>query len=320
MPIGVELVPATEDQRTARDRVTYLAWGSGLDVDQYCERERVLREHPWSRSALSSWLLCDDSGLVLSSCETYRMLSVTRSEDEPLKGNCHAVASVFTEPRLRGRGHASVMMRLLIDKLKASDRHAQASILFSDVGASLYERSGFVATAAWDWLFPAVDHASAPETAALDDRAAAEFLEKIPWPQAAFFVWPTPAQVDWAIERERFYARRFGNHSPAHRGALHTDGVALWAVDFNKRELLISQLRAGSSAALAALVQAAQQTAAAESLAKVRLWESMVPKALLADLRNGTRVQRRGSLPMICPFNEEIRAEHWNWIPKAIWV
>jgi len=320
MPIGVELLPATDDQRRARDRVTYFAWGSGLQVEQYCEREQVLREHPWSRSALSTWLLCDASGSVLSSCETYRMLSVTRLEGEPFEGHCHAVASVFTEARLSRRGHASTMMSLLLDRLKASDRLAQAAILFSDVGASLYERSGFVATPAWDWLFPPVDDESSREAEALDDHAASEFLEKIPWPQAAFFVWPTPAQVDWGIERERFYARRFGNHSPAYRGAHHAKGVALWTADFKKRELVISQLRADSSVALAALVHAAQCTAAAESLGQVRLWESMVPKPLLGDLRNGTRVPREGSLPMICPFNPKIRAAQWNWIPKAIWV
>lgn len=320
MALGVELLPATDDQRRARDPVTYLAWGLGLQVHQYCEREQVLRDHPWSRSALSTWLLCDDSGCVLSSAETYRMLSVIRSEGKTFRGHCHAVASVFTEPRLRGRGHATTMIGLLIDRLKASDRHAQAAILFSDVGPSLYERCGFVATAAWDWIFPPLDVPPPRETAALDDRAAAEFLEKIPWPPTAFFVWPTRAQLDWGIERERFYARRFGNRLPTSRGALHAGGVAIWTVDFRKRELLISQLRADSSAALAALVQAAQRTAAAESLEQVRLWESMVPEALLAELHAGRRVPRQGSLPMICPLNPAIRAEQWTWIPKAIWV
>ena len=65
---------ATEEEKRARDRVTYAAWGEGLSLRQYLDREQQLRAHAWARDAMETWLLCDRETIVCS-CESLRMPS-----------------------------------------------------------------------------------------------------------------------------------------------------------------------------------------------------------------------------------------------------
>ena len=64
---------ATDAEKIQRDHVTFPEWGTRLTLDQYLERERVLREHPFSRG-MRTWLLVD-GGDVLGSCETFDNVS-----------------------------------------------------------------------------------------------------------------------------------------------------------------------------------------------------------------------------------------------------
>jgi len=151
----MRLVLASPEQQTERDAVTYSAWGDPLTLQGYLQREQRLRGHPWSRAELKVWLLCAEQGEVLASCETYRMDSFLRATDGTLSpGDSFAIASVFTEERLRGRGYATKLMDLLAAELEHASPRAHSALLFSDVGAPLYRRSGYQETPAWDWRFP----------------------------------------------------------------------------------------------------------------------------------------------------------------------
>ena len=57
---------------------------------------------------MTTWLYVDE-GQVLSSCETFRMDSFL----DGVRGSSFGVASVYTEPALRGRGYAGEMMQVL---------------------------------------------------------------------------------------------------------------------------------------------------------------------------------------------------------------
>src|ERR1051325_6568526 len=72
---AVHLVRADEAGMQARDRLSFDAWGARHSLEQYLERQARLREHVWARDALVTWLLVDDGGAALSSCETFRMQS-----------------------------------------------------------------------------------------------------------------------------------------------------------------------------------------------------------------------------------------------------
>ena len=125
-------------------RESYALWGGGLSYDGYLDLWRDLRATPWGRRNLAFWVLADDDGAVLSSLKCYRLRF--RIDDGDVPGI--VIGAVFTPVRSRRRGHA----RELLDGVlggAASDGVGLA-LLFSDVGRSFYERSGFRPVAADD--------------------------------------------------------------------------------------------------------------------------------------------------------------------------
>lgn len=304
----MQLVAATAEDKRARDRLAHGAWGEQLDVDGYLTREARLCAHPWARAAMTSWLWRGDDGAVLSSCETYRMVSAV----DGMRGESWAVASVFTEPELRGRGHARRMMDALV--ARARQHSAQASILFSDVGAPIYEASGYRARPAEDLLFP-----PAPgEPPAGVDALLTEAVEVAPL-EDDFMIFPPVAQLDWHLERTRSYAALLGRPSLPAVGARAGEAVAAWSVDWRHDRLLLLALQAQRSDEAEALVRCARRIAWALHLREVRLWAQPWPFAGRGDL-GGDRVARVGSLPMIAPFSPSLRPGMWTQIPRAVWV
>ena len=56
------LVAATDAQRRGRDALTWPEWGQALTQEQWLAREIALRDHPWSRAGMESWLWQSDAG------------------------------------------------------------------------------------------------------------------------------------------------------------------------------------------------------------------------------------------------------------------
>jgi hypothetical protein len=266
---------------------------------------------------MTTWLLCDRDGSVLSSCETYRMTSVSAGST----GSTHAVASVFTEPRLRGGGHASTLIAHLIPELLRRDPTSQASILYSDVGAALYQRCGFEPRPSWDRILP-------PERGPCDENidqllnedAIAGVLAGLPMPRSPFFVWPSAAQVDWHLERERTYADALEKPRPGACGARVGGSAVFWTADFLRRELVILLAYAEEPMAAESLALAARRMAYRAGLARVRWWECAPDAGFGQEFPGGVRQARKGELPMLNPLSLEVRADHWTWISKALWV
>jgi RimJ/RimL family protein N-acetyltransferase len=142
-PDDVRLVLASEAQKQARDALTAEAWSAGLSPEAYLRREQRLRALAVPRLGMRTWLLVEDNGRILSSCETFTFPSFLRAE-QTAWGQSFGVASVFTEVPLRGRGHATRMLSLLCEAL-GQETGAHAVVLYSDVGASQYARSGCTA-------------------------------------------------------------------------------------------------------------------------------------------------------------------------------
>ena len=106
-----------------------------------------------------------------------------------------------------------------------------------------------------------------------------------------FSVWPTPAQLDWHLERGRTYAALLGRPPLPSMGARAGDGVAYWTADWQHERLLVFWLDAGRAYEAEALVQAARNLASAAQLREVRLWAQPWPFPGRADL-GGDRVRR----------------------------
>jgi GNAT superfamily N-acetyltransferase len=308
----MKLVAATGEQKRARDRQAHAAWGAHLSIDGYVEREERLRTHPWARQAMDTWFLLGDDGALLSSCETYRVDGWRRG----VRSEVWAVASVFTEELLRGRGHATVMLDRLLERARAAG--VLASILYSDVGARQYERNGYRPRPAEDLLFTPLtgDAADGVDVLVADaDSASASPAA----PSQDFVVWPTAAQLDWHVERTRSYAALLARPSLPWVGARAGSGEIRWMVDWKSDSLKVLLMAAARADEAAALVRAAQRTAMTLALREVRLWAQPWPFDAERAL-GGTRVTRPDSLPMLAPLDPSLTADAWRHIPRAVWV
>jgi GNAT superfamily N-acetyltransferase len=318
----MHLVLATEAQKAERDRVTHSAWGSPLTVEQFHQRELRLRAHPWCTPGMSTWLLRGEDGRVLASCETFHNDSHLRGpEGLYVPGASFSIASVFTEEHLRGHGHATRLMDLVAAELERTSPRGHAVVLFSDVGAPLYRRSGYEEVPAWDWSLPASEAASPPHRASLlKDGDVAAALGRMRRPDAPFYLWPSAAQVDWHLERERIYAELLHRPRPQACGAVVGDSTALWAMLARYGELVVLMLDARSAEDTAALLETARAVAHQAGLAKVVLWEEPATAPLLARVPAATRVPREGSLPMVRPLRPGLPPATAVPFPRALWV
>lgn len=309
----MNLREASEAEQEARDVATYEAWGSSLSLEQWRIRERRLRSHPWSREAMKGWLWCGAQGEVLASCETFQMASLL----DGVRSGSFGVASVYTEPSLRRRGYASSMLRALVERIRRTSPRAHAVFLFSDAGAAIYQRVGFVPRPGVDWVLPPID--AEPSTGVdqlIREEGLAAALSSLPPPRDAYAVAPSAAQLDWHIERERIYARALGRLRPPAVGARAGDAVALWAGVLRSEELVVLLAR-GQGAELARVLGAAQRCAGTAGLKRVRIWDT--PELPLSAVPGIQRTEREGALPMIQPL-ASFPASAWRTIPRALWV
>jgi RimJ/RimL family protein N-acetyltransferase len=316
---------ASDAQKQQRDRLTHAAWGQTLSVEQFAARERRLRAHPWTAAGMQTWLLTREpggAGEVLASCETFHTPSFLRGADGRLEqGDSWSIASVYTEERLRGRGHATRLMDLLAAHLESASPAAHAVVLYSDVGAPLYQRSGYRETAAHDWVLPAQPGPVAPGVdALLTDADVPATLARMRRPEAPFFLWPTAAQVDWHLERERIYAQLHARARPPACGARVGEGSALWAMVSKTNQLVVLLLDARTPAQAHALLGAAARAAHAAGLSRVVLWEEPGTAALVQGLAGAERVVREDSLPMLRPLREGLPSVQSVPFPRVLWV
>jgi GNAT superfamily N-acetyltransferase len=299
------LVLATEAERRERDALTWPEWGQGLSLEQWKERELVLRAHPWSVAAMESWLLKNDAGETLASCETFRTPAGLSGE----AGDAYAVASVFTEARLRGKGHATALIDALNAELEQRPG-ALGSVLFSDVGARIYERSGYRAFPAFEWVLPPLP--GDPEAGV---RALADLLPDAGVAESGVLVLsPRAQQLDWHLARERFYARALGRPAPAFHAAVSGGASATWMASFKENALRVLTLEARGAADTAAVLQSAQRMAEKLGLGSVRVWEPHPGFPALA----GERRAREGELPMARVYGRKFL--DWRHVHRAVWV
>lgn len=318
----MHLVVATEEQKAQRDGLTYSEWGKLLTLEGYASREQRLRAHPWARLGMCTWLLCGEDGGVLASCETFRTDSFRRSPDGSLvPGDSFAIASVFTEEHLRGHGHASRLMELLAKEMGRQPR-AHAALLFSDVGPRIYARSGYLELPAWDWLLsPAPGDPAEGVDSLLPEDGLDWALGRLRPPDSDFFLWPTPAQLDWHLERGRIYAEYLpGGTPPDSTGAIVGDSTAVWGLVGRKDELTVLMLDARSPEHAQALLGAAQREAHRSGLSRVVLWEEPALAPLLPLIEGATRVARDGSLPMVRPLRQDLPVSSLLSVPRGLWV
>lgn len=295
---------ASDAEKQQRDALTYDAWGSGLTREQFLAREVRLRSHAWTREVMKTWLWRDAAGAVLASCETFELESMVGA----VRGRSHAIASVFTEPSKRGAGHASAMLAALVERHCGS---AQAMVLFSEVGTAIYQRVGFWPVPAFDtWFAPAgerpgdVEWLRAPLPAPARPSPAEQTL----------IIAPAAGQLDWHLERERFYAPVLGRPRLDVHGARVRESSITWTAYQRSAELHVMTFDVADSSHRLPLIRAAQWAAHAAGMKSVRVWETMA----LEDLPGARRAKREDEIAMFCPLVPGVLA--WTNVVRGLWV
>jgi GNAT superfamily N-acetyltransferase len=280
---------ASATERLARDRLTYAAWGGRLGLGQYLDRERRLRQTWHARLGMRSWVLKVPNGAVLASCETFRL---------PLApaGSVEVIASVFVDRPLRGAGLAT----RLVDALVAQRREAgiDALVLFTEVGVTLYNRSGFRLLGAPTRTLAARKTAGCgAEPVALAGLPA--LLEQRARLRTGLLELRLGEELfDWHFERARIYAEALGRPRPESVGARHGDALVLWAPDFKNDRLRILEASGPAGTELGPLLEAAAAEAFRLGLSAAELWDDTHS----AQLPGGATYPREDDLPMGLSF------------------
>src|SRR5207302_7727796 len=131
---------------------------------------------------------------------------------------------------------------------------------------------------------------------------------------ASLRVFPTVAQLDWALERERLYAEFLGRTRPWLHGAFKGRAQASWAAVYKSEELLVLWLQPGSQAETDAVLRAACCQAHHCGLKRVRLWA--LPGMPLPE--GAREVDRPGELPMARSLSAA-RFDEWKSVQRALW-
>jgi GNAT superfamily N-acetyltransferase len=116
---------------------TYPIWSEGLSRAAYGQWNRAQLKTPWGSSHLQRFALLDQQDNLLASAKRYRHAIQLDGREGWMAG----IGAVFTPEAQRGRGHATRLIEILIER----ERNAGALLagLFSEIGTRFYERLGF---------------------------------------------------------------------------------------------------------------------------------------------------------------------------------
>lgn len=307
----MELVRATAAQERERDAATWPEWGGPLPLPAYLALVQRLRNHPWPRASMTTWILQEDTGLPLASCQAYSL-------DSSLKGTpgrAYGIGSVFVVPALRGRGLASILLDHLAARASETDPGTQAFFLHAAAGASAYRRAGFQDRPLVSLSFPVLPgDPVAPVDVILQDEDLAAALRSLPAPSGDFSIRPSEALLSWQVERERILLGLAGLAPPPLRGARAGSGLALWSVDPLLDALVPLIFRPGTWPEGAALLECARRTAARCGCARVLLLDA---REAPGPLGGAAQAQREVFRPMLRPLAQGLQADAWSPVQGA---
>jgi GNAT superfamily N-acetyltransferase len=287
---GFILDVATAAERVARDRLTYDAWGQRLTREQYLDRERILRQTDHGRLSMHSWVLRVPNGVIVASCETFRL---------PLlpMGDVEVIASVFVDPPLRGARMASRLIAALVKNRREAG--LDGMILFSEVGATIYERLGFALLPSPTRRWPAGaggPRGNATLLGAGDLASALAFRNEARATQVDLRI--MEHVFGWHAARSAFYGATLPRTLSDAIGARAGQVQVLWVPDFKCNVLRIMDATGPAGASLEEVIAPARVQARIMELDSVELWDDPVS----ARLPGGETLTRTDDLPMGLAF------------------
>jgi GNAT superfamily N-acetyltransferase len=250
------LTHPTPEEKLATWTLNAVNWGNALSTSDYLAREAYLLTVPLARNGgVTHWILVDrtlppNERPILASCETLRKPVVVSRNGTITEAITHGIGSVFSQPKYRGRGYASRMLRDLgptlkewqVDQSTPGQQTCPFSILYSDIGKKYYTKFGWTPFPSTHIAFPPVAN-SKPSTAkpltspdleelcALDAQYVRRSLEIAKDGKIHVALIPNHDTMQWHHMREDFVAGKIFGKSPSIKGAIAGEpGSRIWAI------------------------------------------------------------------------------------------
>jgi predicted N-acetyltransferase YhbS len=304
------LALATTEQVEEIYRESHALWGAGLDLDDYLELWRAISTIPWSSKHARFLVWLSEEGQVLSSMKLYRPL--IRAGGRTARAG--VLGAIFTPDKLRGRGHASGMIRAVIEQCRSSGE--PLAMLFSDIGTAFYRTFGFLPLPAdehWGplprrsresfegWrLQPAKQEDMASIYGAHDD-----FISRMPLAMVR-----DEGHWHFLKERSRGYFERLKNKmiKQNFRVALQHDRFAGYIMTVEGHgEWSVREVGAvgGDPAKMAVILRLGASEARRSGLRRFYGWLPREVVDLLEDWHMNSRARHK-AVPMVLPLNENL--------------
>jgi GNAT superfamily N-acetyltransferase len=250
------LTHPTAEEKLATWNLNSVNWGTALSVADYLEREQYLTTVPLARNGgITHWILVDRSlppneRPILASCESLRKPVLVSHNGVVTEAFTHGIGSVFSQPKFRGKGYASRMLRELgallkdwqVDPKTPGMQACPFSILYSDIGKKYYTKFGWVPFPSTHIAFPPTA-SSKPFTAtplaesdieelcATDEKYIRRSLENAQDAKIRVALIPNHDVMQWHHKREDFVSRKIFGKSPLIKGAIAGEvGSRVWAI------------------------------------------------------------------------------------------
>jgi len=253
-------------------------WGQHLTLKQYLKREEILSNTTLTgNGGLTNWALVDPTttpATVLASCESIRkeVFFLEAGSNEVRVSHGHGIGSVFTPVEMRGKGYASLMLKMLREELKSHGGESALSALYSDIGKvgnissravsveklifscprqEFYKKLGWQPHSSFHLNIPVSPNssptiaatkttplktASLPPLCTQDIKALKASLTATPALKSRISFHPDPKTFDWHFSRAEHLASVTNRPPPTTKGAITASGTAwiVWTHDFQK--------------------------------------------------------------------------------------
>ncbi|CAG8562376.1 11254_t:CDS:1 [Racocetra fulgida] len=341
-----------------------MSWGYPmLTIDEYIDREEMLANNEFTSKNFKVWILIprksdtnckpyytsnNTEPIILSQCETFqRKALITISPGRVKEATCYCITALFTPPKYRHMGYATIMMKLLNDKLKF-ELKASFSYLYSEIGPDFYSRLGwkifphkeirfkvdnkFLPASADSEMIVAINQSNLESVVNKDCEFIKKELKKLN--KKSIVILPTKPAFDWLFQKTKFYS---GYHAstedPRLFGAIILKGkneneemlerFIMWNHDFSENELLIVRFRSDSLYMTRLLIQQAMQEANKFQFNRIILWNPDLKLFNISkDLNvfDGEVVERTESLPSLAWYADGDDNVDWILNEKYTWV
>lgn len=166
----MKLIPSLQGaaERLIREHVeqSHAHWGAGETVDARLSKLLKRLKDAGPDSFLMAGLV-DDGNTLVSSLKKYYFGLRVRGQTH----RCVGLGAIFTDPSRRKTGAASSLIESVLSESRKS-RQCDFAFLFSDIGTAYYEKFGFQAIPALDWVCPTAAFSEAKPNEPIEARLA----------------------------------------------------------------------------------------------------------------------------------------------------